>query len=141
MLGSKMYPLLLKPVIKDYLWGGTKLKHGFGFETDKEIVADVVVPRNKVAEFIEYPHALGKELNIRIPSFGHAGDGNLHVYVCKDGLSQEDWKKQLTVAFSRMYKKANELCGLVSGEHGIGFAKNSICSIRTVMSKSKLCVA
>lgn len=84
---------------------------------------DVVVPRNKVAEFIEYTHALGKELNIRIPSFGHAGDGNLHVYVCKDELNQEDWEKQLTVAFSRMYKKANELCGLVSGEHGIGFAK------------------
>jgi mannose-6-phosphate isomerase len=35
-----MYPLLLKPPIKDYLWGGTKLKTDFGFETEKEIVAE-----------------------------------------------------------------------------------------------------
>ena len=34
------YPLLLKPVIKDYLWGGTRLKTEFGFETDKEIAAE-----------------------------------------------------------------------------------------------------
>ena len=84
---------------------------------------DVVVPRNKVAEFIEYTHALSKELNIRIPSFGHAGDGNLHVYVCRDALEQEEWEKRLSLAFRKMYQKSNELCGLVSGEHGIGFAK------------------
>lgn len=35
-----MYPLLLKPPIKDYLWGGTKLKADFGFETDKDITAE-----------------------------------------------------------------------------------------------------
>lgn len=35
-----MYPLLLKPSIKDYLWGGTKLKTDFGFETDKDIAAE-----------------------------------------------------------------------------------------------------
>ena len=35
-----MYPLLLKPVIKDYLWGGTRLKEEFGFETDKNIAAE-----------------------------------------------------------------------------------------------------
>lgn len=35
-----MYPLLLKPTIKDYLWGGTKLKTDFGFETYKDIAAE-----------------------------------------------------------------------------------------------------
>lgn len=35
-----MYPLLLKPAVKDYLWGGTKLKTDFGFETDKDIAAE-----------------------------------------------------------------------------------------------------
>lgn len=35
-----MYPLKLKPAIKDYLWGGTKLKEDFGFKTDKEIAAE-----------------------------------------------------------------------------------------------------
>ena len=35
-----MYPLILKPAIKDYLWGGTKLKDDFGYETDKDIAAE-----------------------------------------------------------------------------------------------------
>ncbi len=84
---------------------------------------DVVVPVNKVDEFIKYTHELAKEFNIRIPSFGHAGDGNLHVYICRDELSDKDWKATLTKCFDLMYKKAEELGGLVSGEHGIGYAK------------------
>ena len=40
MSANTQYPLLLKPVVKDYLWGGTRLKTEFGFETDKEISAE-----------------------------------------------------------------------------------------------------
>ncbi len=84
---------------------------------------DVVVPVNKVDEFIKFTHDLAGENNIRIPSFGHAGDGNLHVYICRDRLPDEEWKATLTKCFDKMYSKAGELGGLVSGEHGIGFAK------------------
>ncbi|WP_186430071.1 FAD-binding oxidoreductase [Clostridium sp. BSD9I1] len=84
---------------------------------------DVVVPRNQVASFIKYTHELEEEYNIRIPSFGHAGDGNLHVYICKDDLNEEEWEFKLSKIFDLMYKKSEELRGLVSGEHGIGYAK------------------
>ena len=84
---------------------------------------DVVVPVNKVDEFIKFTHTLADEFKIRIPSFGHAGDGNLHVYICRDDLTDSNWKATLDVLFDRMYKKAEELGGLVSGEHGIGYAK------------------
>lgn len=84
---------------------------------------DVVVPVNKVDEFINFTHELAKRKGVRIPSFGHAGDGNLHVYICKDELSQRAWKKVLNDCFDEMYSKAEELGGLVSGEHGIGYAK------------------
>jgi glycolate oxidase len=84
---------------------------------------DVVVPRNRVAEFIKYTHTVSREAGIRIASFGHAGDGNLHVYVCRDGLDEAQWKEKLDKAFSMMYKKSCEFMGLVSGEHGIGYAK------------------
>ncbi len=84
---------------------------------------DVVVPRNKVNEIVEFSHELQKKAGVRIKSFGHAGDGNLHAYVLKDDLSEEEWEKRLTIAMDEMYKKARELKGQVSGEHGIGFAK------------------
>ncbi len=84
---------------------------------------DVVVPVNRVDEFIKFTHDLASELNIRIPSFGHAGDGNLHVYICRDRLSDKDWEATLSLCFDRMYEKAAQLGGLVSGEHGIGYAK------------------
>lgn len=84
---------------------------------------DVVVPVNKVDEFIKYTHTLAEKYNVRIPSFGHAGDGNLHVYICRDALAQNEWEKTLEACFDDMYNKAEELGGLVSGEHGIGYAK------------------
>ena len=84
---------------------------------------DVVVPRNKIAEFVKFVNTLEKKYEIRIRSFGHAGDGNLHVYVCRDLLSEADWKAKLQSVMNAMYEKANVLEGQVSGEHGIGHAK------------------
>ncbi len=91
--------------------------------TDEMDECDVVVPRSSVAQFIKFTHALAAELSLRIPSFGHAGDGNLHVYICRDGLSERAWREKLAAAFDRMYEEAARLGGQVSGEHGIGYAK------------------
>lgn len=84
---------------------------------------DVVVPRNQVHSFVAYIHELQKEEGIRIKSFGHAGDGNLHVYILKDDLSDAVWEKRLAEVMGKMYAKAAEFEGMVSGEHGIGYAK------------------
>jgi glycolate oxidase len=92
--------------------------------TDMDEV-DVVVPRNKVAEFVKFTHELETKFDIRIKSFGHAGDGNLHIYILKDQLDEETWMKKLNDVMDEMYKKSRELKGQVSGEHGIGFAKKT----------------
>lgn len=84
---------------------------------------DVVVPRNKIAEFVKFSNDLQKQFDIRIKSFGHAGDGNLHIYALRDDMSQEVWDKKLSDVFNCMYSKARDLRGQVSGEHGIGIAK------------------
>ena len=84
---------------------------------------DVVVPRSRVDEFIKFTHEIAEAEGIRIPSFGHAGDGNLHVYICRDALDKAAWEEKLSRCFDRMYEKAEQLGGLVSGEHGIGYAK------------------
>jgi len=84
---------------------------------------DVVVPRNFVADYINYTKAVEKQLDVRIASFGHAGDGNLHVYILKDEMSDEEFAKKLSDAFDLLYSRGAKLGGHVSGEHGIGFAK------------------
>ena len=98
--------------------------------TDEMDECDVVVPRSHIADFIKYTHELSKELGLRIPSFGHAGDGNLHIYICRDRLEEAIWQKKLSEAFQRMYQRAGEYEGNISGEHGIGYAKRDYLSTR-----------
>ncbi len=86
---------------------------------------DVVVPRNNIAEFVKYSNELKDEFDIRIKSFGHAGDGNLHIYILRDDLPEDIWKDKLDKVFQKLYDRARELKGQVSGEHGIGFAKKT----------------
>lgn len=91
--------------------------------TDLMDECDVVVPKSKVADFIKYTHETGKKVGLRIPSFGHAGDGNLHVYLCRDSLPEKEWEQKSEEAFELLYERAREYGGMVSGEHGIGYAK------------------
>ena len=84
---------------------------------------DVVVPRSDVSDFIKFTYELQEKYNIRIPSFGHAGDGNLHIYICRDNYSKEEFESILQKVFDEMYERAIQVGGLVSGEHGIGYAK------------------
>ena len=84
---------------------------------------DVVVPRRLIADFINYSATLEERFGIRIRSFGHAGDGNLHIYILRDKLSQTDWESKLKQVFDALYAKAFEMGGQVSGEHGIGYVK------------------
>jgi glycolate oxidase len=99
---------------------------------------DVVVPRRSVAEFIKFTTSLQKKYKVRIRNFGHAGDGNLHIYVLRDELSAGDWKQTLDEVFKEMYGRAYELGGQVSGEHGIGFAKKDF--LKTSIGPDVLCL-
>ncbi len=84
---------------------------------------DVVVPISNIASYLEYVNSLQDKYGVRIRSFGHAGDGNLHIYVCRDELGQEEWEEKCKAAMDDMYAEADRIGGLVSGEHGIGHAK------------------
>lgn len=81
---------------------------------------DVVVPRDRIAAFVKHSVSIGREEGVRICSFGHAGDGNLHLYICQDGLKDAVWTDVDERVMERLYAQARELGGEVSGEHGIG---------------------
>ena len=86
---------------------------------------DVVVPRDRIAAFVKHSVDIGREEGVRICSFGHAGDGNLHLYICQDGLKDAAWTDVVERVMERLYAQARELGGEVSGEHGIGHAKRA----------------
>ena len=86
---------------------------------------DVVVPRKAVADFVLFSHSLQDKHGIRLRSFGHAGDGNLHIYILRDDLDAAAWQQKLGAVFDELYAKAATLGGKVSGEHGIGYAKKT----------------
>ncbi|MDO4198483.1 MAG: FAD-binding oxidoreductase [Erysipelotrichaceae bacterium] len=106
--------------------------------TDEMDECDVVVPKSRVADFIKYTHEVAQKVDIRIPSFGHAGDGNLHVYICRDSMDENTWKRKLNEAFDLLYEKAREYEGHVSGEHGIGYAKKQYLSLQVGEGQMKL---
>lgn len=84
---------------------------------------DVVVPITRIADYIIFVRSLREKYNIRISYFGHSGDGNTHIYFLKDNLSEEEFQSKVEAGMAELYDKAKEFGGLVSGEHGIGHAK------------------
>jgi len=84
---------------------------------------DVVVPVNQIAPYLHYVNETGKKYDFAVKSFGHAGDGNLHIYACSNDMEMGEFKRQVEEFLMDIYKKASELGGLISGEHGIGYGK------------------
>ncbi len=84
---------------------------------------DIVVPINRTAEFIGYINQLEQSSGMRMVSFGHAGDGNVHLCVVRGDRDEATWQKELHANMDKAYHKAYELGGIASGEHGIGISK------------------
>ena len=84
---------------------------------------DVVVPVNQIANYLTYVKSLQDNYDFVIKSFGHAGDGNLHIYTCANDMDEAEFKRQVAEFMEIIYKKAAECGGLISGEHGIGYGK------------------
>ncbi len=88
----------------------------------KKINEDVTVPRSALPELLERFYAIADKYNIKIPCFGHTGDGNVHTNVMVDGNDP----KQVEIgykAIEEVFQATIDLGGTLSGEHGIGLAK------------------
>lgn len=92
-------------------------------ETDLLDECDVVVPVDKIAPYLGFVNEEGKKYDFTVKSFGHAGDGNLHIYTCSNDMDKDEFLKQVDEFMETIYRKAYEMGGQISGEHGIGFGK------------------
>lgn len=81
---------------------------------------DTVVPRYALPHLLERVKELEKAFGFKSYSYGHAGDGNLHINIVKEGLSDEEWQQEIPQAIRRIFECVRDLGGTISGEHGIG---------------------
>ena len=84
---------------------------------------DIVVPISKIPDFVEFVNELESQSGMQMISFGHAGDGNVHLCVVRGNRSDEEWETELHANLEKLYAKAHNLEGLISGEHGLGVSK------------------
>lgn len=83
---------------------------------------DIVVPRSRIPEMLDFLEVLSQRSGFLIPTFGHAGDGNLHTNVMLQS-NDEDTRRRGADTVQQIFQKAVELGGTISGEHGVGYAK------------------
>ena len=88
----------------------------------KKLNEDVTVPRAVLPELLEKFYAIADKYKIKIPCFGHTGDGNVHTNVMVDGSDPEQVKIAYK-AIEEVFQATVDLGGTLSGEHGIGLAK------------------
>lgn len=89
------------------------------------LLEDITVPLSKLMEALRELDAMRKEYGLRMPVFGHAGDGNLHPNICFDPRDGEQLRKAKEL-FLKTGQLAIRLGGAISGEHGIGLAKKEL---------------
>lgn len=90
---------------------------------------DTVVPRYYLPELLKGVKIIAKKYSLTTICYGHAGDGNLHINILKDKMSDTEWENNLDVAISEIFKLTVSLGGTISGEHGIGLTQKKFLPI------------
>src|SRR5512136_2962995 len=88
------------------------------------ILEDATVPRSELARMIRFVAGVAKKFKLRIGTFGHMGDGNLHPTCLTDERNREEMGR-VEEAFKEIFTEAIRLGGTITGEHGIGVSKKS----------------
>jgi glycolate oxidase len=86
------------------------------------ILEDATVPRSELARMIRFVDQVAKKHRLRIGTFGHMGDGNLHPTFLTDERNTEEMHR-VHEAFREIFDEAIRLGGTITGEHGVGVAK------------------
>jgi glycolate oxidase len=93
------------------------------------IEEDTVVPRAELPALIRGVKALGKKHDFEVVCYGHAGDGNLHIRIRKEGIPNSHGNKEMTAALRELFQLVKEMGGTISGEHGIGLIQKPYMDI------------
>jgi glycolate oxidase len=93
------------------------------------IEEDAVVPRAALPALIRGIKELGALHNFQAVSYGHAGDGNLHIRIKKEGTPNSFGDEEMNKSLRALFELVKKLGGTISGEHGIGLIQKSFMDI------------
>ena len=77
---------------------------------------------------------MGREYGFRSVCYGHAGDGNLHINILKDDMTEENWQVEVPKGIRKIFEYCYSVGGTISGEHGVGYVQKEFLDV--VMSKT-----
>lgn len=93
------------------------------------IEEDTVVPRAELPKLVRAVKVLGKEYDFHAVCYGHAGDGNLHIRIKKEGVPDSYGNEEMTKILRALFEIVKELGGTISGEHGVGLIQKNYVDI------------
>jgi D-lactate dehydrogenase (quinone) len=112
------------PVTRERLWDVRRaLSHTLRAHWPKKISEDVAVPLARLPDLTAAAREIGARHRIDVASFGHAGDGNLHVNYLYDPKASSDVIARVDRCVAELFAATIALGGTLSGEHGIGLSK------------------
>ena len=84
---------------------------------------DIVVPRSRLVDLVDFAEGLQAEFGFPVACFGHAGDGNIHVNIMVPNMDEPEIRERAEAALDRLFHRVLDWNGVVTGEHGVGIAK------------------
>lgn len=90
---------------------------------------DTVVPRMRLPELVQAVREVTKKHGLTAISYGHAGDGNLHVNILRGGLGEEAWRRGIEPAVRELFERTVAMGGQITGEHGVGYVQKNYMTI------------
>ncbi|HEY6977371.1 MAG TPA: FAD-linked oxidase C-terminal domain-containing protein [Chitinophagaceae bacterium] len=93
------------------------------------IEEDAVVPRAELPKLIRGVKELGRQYNFHAVCYGHAGDGNLHIRIKKEGIPNSYGNEEMQNILKALFKLVYDIGGTISGEHGIGLIQKNFMNI------------
>lgn len=114
---------------KDKLW---KIRRVVGEAVKAKSIykeEDTVVPRAELPILLKGVKEIGSKYGFKSVCYGHAGDGNLHINIIKDNMSDIAWNDELPKGIREIFNLCVHLKGTISGEHGIGYVQKNYMDI------------
>lgn len=107
----------------EQLWNARKALSPVMYKiANNKINEDIVVPIDKIPDMVEVTQKIQKSSGLKVISFGHAGDGNIHCNIMYD-KSDESQLKRAKKAVDELFAATLEFGGTITGEHGVGITK------------------